>query len=174
MVLKGVKMKSKKIALYGLFIALAFIFSYIESLIPIPFPVPGIKLGLANLVVVVAMYGIGMKESFVLSMVRILLVGFTFRDPSTLLFSFAGGIFSWLMMAVFKKLRLFSMVGVSIIGGIAHNIGQIIVAVIYVSNTGIIYYLPFLMISGLVSGTLIGILAALVLKRLYKYLLNEK
>jgi len=167
-------MKSKKIALYGLFIALAFIFSYIESLIPIPFPVPGIKLGLANLVVVVAMYGIGMKESFVLSMVRILLVGFTFRDPSTLLFSFAGGIFSWLMMAVFKKLRLFSMVGVSIIGGIAHNIGQIIVAVIYVSNTGIIYYLPFLMISGLVSGTLIGILAALVLKRLYKYLLNEK
>jgi len=167
-------MKSKKIALYGLFISLAFIFSYIESLIPIPFPVPGIKLGLANLVVVVAMYGIGMKESFVLSMVRILLVGFTFRDPSTLLFSFAGGIFSWLMMAVFKKLRLFSMVGVSIIGGIAHNIGQIIVAVIYVSNTGIIYYLPFLMISGLVSGTLIGILAALVLKRLYKYLLNEK
>lgn len=167
-------MKSKKIALYGLFIALAFIFSYIESLIPIPFPVPGIKLGLANLVVVVAMYGIGMKVSFVLSMVRILLVGFTFRDPSTLLFSFAGGIFSWLMMAVFKKLRLFSMVGVSIIGGIAHNIGQIIVAVIYVSNTGIIYYLPFLMISGLVSGTLIGILAALVLKRLYKYLLNEK
>lgn len=167
-------MKSKKIALYGLFIALAFIFSYIESLIPIPFPVPGIKLGLANLVVVVAMYGIGMKESFVLSMVRILLVGFTFRDPSTLLFSFAGGIFSWLMMAVFKKLRLFSMVGVSIIGGIAHNIGQIIVAVIYVSNTGIIYYLPFLMISGLVSGTLIGILATLVLKRLYKYLLNEK
>ena len=101
-------------------------------------------------------------------------MGFTFRDPSTLLFSFAGGIFSWLMMAVFKKLRLFSMVGVSIIGGIAHNIGQIIVAVIYVSNTGIIYYLPFLMISGLVSGTLIGILAALVLKRLYKYLLNEK
>lgn len=167
-------MKSKKIALYGLFIALAFIFSYIESLIPIPFPVPGIKLGLANLVVVVAMYGIGMKVSFVLSMVRILLVGFTFRDPSTLLFSFAGGIFSWLMMAVFKKLRLFSMVGVSIIGGIAHNIGQIIVAVIYVSNTGIIYYLPFLMISGLVSGTLIGILATLVLKRLYKYLLNEK
>lgn len=161
-------MKSKKIALYGLFIALAFIFSYIESLFPIPFPVPGIKLGLANLVVIIAIYGIGIKEAFVLSMVRILLVGFTFRDPSTLLFSFAGGVLSWLTMVIFKKLKLFSMVGVSIIGGIAHNIGQIIVAIMYVNNTSLVYYLPFLMIAGVVSGTLIGILGALILKRLGK------
>ena len=163
-------MKSKKIAYYGLFIALAFIFSYIESLFPIPFPVPGIKLGLANLVVIIAIYGIGVKEAFVLSMVRILLVGFTFRDPSTLIFSFAGGILSWLVMVIFMKLKLFSMVGVSIIGGIAHNIGQIIVAIIYVNNTSLIYYLPFLMIAGVVSGTLIGILGALILQRLIKYL----
>ncbi|MDD4111437.1 MAG: Gx transporter family protein [Herbinix sp.] len=161
-------MKSKKIALYGLFIALAFIFSYIESLFPIPFPVPGIKLGLANLVIIIAIYGIGVKEAFVLSMVRILLVGFTFRDPSTLIFSFAGGVLSWLTMVIFKKLKLFSMVGVSIIGGIAHNVGQIIVAIIYVSNTSLIYYLPFLMIAGVVSGTLIGILGALILQRLGK------
>ncbi|TAH69501.1 MAG: Gx transporter family protein [Anaerolineaceae bacterium] len=163
-------MNSKKIASYGLFIALAFIFSYIESLIPIPFPVPGIKLGLANLVVIIAIYGIGLKEAFVLSMVRILLVGFTFRDPSTLIFSFAGGLLSWLTMAIFKKLKLFSMVGVSILGGIAHNIGQIIVAIMYVNNTSLIYYLPLLMISGVVSGTLIGILGALILKRLNKFL----
>lgn len=163
-------MKSKKIALYGLFIALAFIFSYIESLIPIPFPVPGIKLGLANLVVIIAIYGIGVKEAFVLSMVRILLVGFTFRDPSTLMFSFAGGVLSWLVMAVFKKLKLFSMVGVSIIGGIAHNIGQIIVAIIYVNNTSLIYYLPFLLISGVISGALIGILSGMILARLKKYI----
>jgi len=167
-------MKPKRIALYGLFIALAFIFSYIESLIPIPFPVPGVKLGLANLVVVVAMYGMGVKEAFVLSIVRILLVGFTFRDPSTMIFSLAGGLLSWLMMAVFKKLKLFSMVGVSIIGGISHNIGQIIVAILYVNNTSIIYYLPFLMVSVLVSGTLIGLLAGLVLKRLQKFFLYEK
>lgn len=167
-------MNSRKIALYGLLIALAFIFSYIESLIPIPFPVPGVKLGLANLVVVVAMYGMGVKEAFVLSIVRILLVGFTFRDPSTMIFSLAGGLLSWLMMAVFKKLKLFSMVGVSIIGGISHNIGQIIVAILYVNNTSIIYYLPFLMVSGLVSGTLIGLLAGLVLKRLQKFFLYEK
>ena len=162
-------MKSEKIAKYGLLIALAFIFSYIESLIPIPFPVPGIKLGLANLVVIIAIYGIGVKEAFVLSMVRILLVGVTFRDPSTLMFSFAGGILSWLMMLIFMKLKLFSMIGVSIIGGIAHNVGQIIVAMIYVSNTSLIYYLPVLLISGVVSGTLIGILAAYIIKRLIKF-----
>jgi heptaprenyl diphosphate synthase len=163
-------MKSKKIAFYGLFIALAFIFSYIESLFPIPFAVPGIKLGLANLVVIIAIYGIGVKEAFVLSMIRILLVGFTFRDPSTLMFSFAGGILSWLSMALFMKLKLFSMIGVSIIGGIAHNIGQIVVAIFYVNNTSLIYYLPFLMVAGVVSGTLIGILGALILERLKKYL----
>lgn len=163
-------MKSKKVASYGLLISLAFVFSYIESLIPIPFPVPGIKLGLANLVVIIAIYGMGVKEAFVLSMVRILLVGFTFRDPSTLAFSFAGGFLSWLAMVTFMKLKLFSMVGVSIIGGIAHNIGQIIIAIIYVNNPSLIYYLPFLIISGVISGTLIGILAALIIKRLRKFL----
>lgn len=163
-------MNSKKIATYGLFISLAFIFSYIESLIPMPFPIPGIKLGLANLVVIIAIYGIGVKEAFVLSMVRILLVGFTFRDPSTLIFSFAGGILSWLSMAIFYKLKTFSMVGVSVIGGITHNIGQIIIAMIYVNNAGLIYYLPFLMVSGVVSGMLIGLLGALTIKRLKKFI----
>lgn len=162
-------MNSNKVATYGLFIALAFIFSYIEFLIPLPFTMPGMKLGLANLVIIIALYAIGIKEAFILSIVRILLVGFTFRDPSTLLFSLAGGILSWLLMAICKKSKLFSMVGVSIIGGIAHNIGQIIVAMLYVNNTSLLYYLPFLMISGVVSGTLIGILGALTIKRLSKY-----
>jgi len=135
-----------------------------------PFAVPGIKLGLANLVTIIALYGIGIKESLILSMVRILLVGFTFRDPSTLLFSFAGGFLSWLSMTLIIKLKLFSMVAVSIIGGITHNIGQIIVAIIYVNNPSLIYYLPFLMISGVVSGALIGLLGALTISRLKKIL----
>ena len=163
-------MNSKKISLYGMFIALAFIFSYIESLIPIPFPVPGIKLGLANLVIIIALYGIGNKEALVLSVVRIVLVGLTFRSPSTLLFSFAGGLLSWLLMVIFRKLKIFSMVGVSIIGGIGHNVGQISVAILYVNNPGLIYYLPLLMISGLVSGTLIGILGSVTINRLQKFL----
>ncbi len=159
-------MKSKKIATYGLLIALAFIFSYVESLFPMPFGVPGMKLGLANLVVISALYGMGWRDAFVLSVIRILLVGFTFRDPNTMLFSLAGGILSWLMMVIFKKSKMFSMVGVSIIGGVSHNIGQIAVAIVYVSNLNLVYYLPVLLVFGAVTGSLIGILGAMIVKRL--------
>lgn len=165
-------MKTKKIATYGLLIALAFIFSYIESLIPIPFGVPGMKLGLANLVVISALYGMGWKDAFVLSIIRILLVGFTFRDPSTMLFSLAGGLLSWLLMVIFKKSKLFSMVGVSIIGGVAHNVGQIAVAIVYVNNSNLVYYLPFLLVSGVITGALIGILGSMIVKRLMNIMSN--
>ncbi len=165
-------MKTKKIAIYGLLIALAFIFSYIDSLIPFPFGVPGMKLGLANLVVLAALYSLGVKESFVLSIVRIILVGFTFRALSMLAFSLAGGILSWLMMVLFKKNNWFSIVGVSIIGGISHNVGQIIVAIFYVSNIMIIYYLPFLLVSGVITGVLIGILGSMVVNRLKNIMSN--
>ncbi len=159
-------MKAKKIALYGLLVALAFILSYIESLFPLTLSIPGIKMGLANLVVIVALYKMGVKEAFSLSILRIILVGFTFGSPSTMMFSMAGGILSWLMMVLFKKSKLFSMTGVSIIGGIAHNIGQIIVSIYVVDNIKIIYYLPFLLVSGVITGALIGILAAMIMKRL--------
>jgi heptaprenyl diphosphate synthase len=165
-------MKPKKIATYGLLIALAFIFSYIESLIPIPFGVPGMKLGLANLVVISALYGLGWKDAFVLSIIRILLVGFTFRDPSTMMFSLAGGLLSWLLMVIFQKSKLFSMVGVSIIGGVAHNVGQIAVAIVYVNNTNLVYYLPFLLVSGVITGALIGILGSMIVKRLKNIMSN--
>ena len=135
-----------------------------------PFAVPGMKLGLANLVVITALYGMGTKQAFVLSVVRILLVGFTFRDPNTMLFSLAGGILSWLMMVIFQKSKRFSMVGVSIIGGVSHNIGQIVLAIIYVNNLNLAYYLPVLLIFGAVTGTLIGILGSMTVKRLKKVL----
>ncbi|MBE5966064.1 MAG: Gx transporter family protein [Lachnospiraceae bacterium] len=158
-------MKSKKTALYGLLVALAFILSYIETLIPFPL-MPGIKLGLANLVVITALYGMGWKEAFVLSLIRILLVGFTFGNLSTMLYSLAGGLLSWLMMVLAKKIKWFSMVGVSIIGGISHNIGQIIVAILTVSNVYLITYLPLLLITGVITGALIGFLGALIVKRI--------
>lgn len=159
-------MKSKKIAIYGLLVALAFILSYIEALFPIPVPIPGIKLGLANLVIIAALYSIGAKEAFVLSLIRIVLTGFTFGSPSTMMFSLAGGMLSWLMMTLWKKSRLFSIIGVSIIGGISHNMGQIIVAAIVVENMNLIYYLPFLLISGVITGILTGLLGAMIVKRL--------
>jgi len=159
-------LKAKNIATYGLLIALAFILSYIETLIPMLVPVPGIKLGLANLVVLTALYVMGVKQALILSILRIVLVGFTFGSPSTMIFSLAGGLLSWLMMSLFRKFKLFSLVGVSILGGIAHNIGQIAVSIVVVDNINIIYYLPILLISGVVTGTLIGILGAMIVKRL--------
>jgi heptaprenyl diphosphate synthase len=159
-------MKTKRIATYGLLIALAFILSYIESLFPLTLAIPGIKMGLANLVVIIALYKMGVKEALALSVLRIILVGFTFGSPSTMMFSLAGGLLSWFFMVVFQKTKLFSMTGVSIIGGITHNIGQIAVAVLVVENINIIYYLPFLLVSGVITGAIIGILAALIIKRL--------
>lgn len=163
-------MKSKNIAAYGLLIALAFILGYIESLIPIPFPVPGMKLGLANLVVLMALYIWGYKEAFVLSILRIILTGFTFGSLSTMMFSLAGGLLSFVLMALFKKSRLFSMTGVSVIGGVSHNIGQILVAIFVVNNIDIIYYLPILLITGSVTGAMIGILGSLVTQRVKRVL----
>ena len=159
-------MKSKRVATYGLLVALAFILSYIESLFPLSLAIPGIKLGLANLVVITALYKMGVKEAFVLSVIRIILVGFTFGNPSMMMFSLVGGLLSCILMVIFKKSKLFSMVGVSIIGGIAHNIGQIVVAILVVDNIDIIYYLPFLLIFGVIMGAVIGILATIIIKRL--------
>jgi heptaprenyl diphosphate synthase len=158
-------MKAKKVATYGLLVALAFILSYIENLFPLSLAIPGIKLGLANLVVVTALYSMGAKEAFVLSLLRILLVSFTFGNLSMMLYSLAGGMLSWLLMTIFKKTKLVSMTGVSIIGGIAHNIGQIGVAILVVETFDIAYYLPFLMIVGVITGAVIGILGAMINKR---------
>ncbi|MCR5153553.1 MAG: Gx transporter family protein [Lachnospiraceae bacterium] len=159
-------MKTKRIAFLGLFTALAFVFSYIEFLIPINLGVPGVKLGLANLAVIVALYLIGPVDAFALSMVRILLVSLTFGNFSAFMYSLAGGILSFLVMFFAKKLKFFSETGVSVLGGVFHNVGQIIVAMIIVETESLLYYLPVLALSGVVSGVIIGLLAALVIKRL--------
>jgi len=161
-------MKSSKISTYGLLIALAFILSYIEALFPPPVPIPGIKLGLANLMVLVGLYTMGVKEAFVLSLIRIILVGLTFGNMSTMLFSLAGGILSWLVMSLLKQVKSFSLVGVSVAGAVSHNIGQIITAIFVTENINIIYYLPFLLLSGLITGAVIGIIGALIIKRIKK------
>lgn len=147
-------------------VALAFIFSYIESLIPVPVPIPGVKLGLANLVVVTALYTLGAKAAFILSIVRILLVAMTFGNMSTLLFSIAGAILSCIVMILLHKSGKFSLIGVSLAGGIMHNVGQILVAMFVVHNVRMIYYLPFLLISGVVTGIAIGIVAGLIVRHL--------
>lgn len=159
-------MKPRRIAYLGLFTALAFVFSYIEFLLPVNIGIPGAKLGLANLVVIVAMYMLGERDAFILSMIRILLTGFTFANMAMMLYSFAGGIVSYAAMVLAKKSRLLSVVGVSVTGGVFHNVGQILAAMLVLDTVSLIYYLPVLLIAGVISGTAIGILGALVVKRL--------
>ena len=161
-------MKTKKIAYLGLLVALAFIFSYIETLIPINIGVPGAKLGLANLVIIVALYTIGERNAFLLSMVRIVLVGFTFANLASMLYSLAGGILSFLAMCTAKRSGKLSTTGVSVVGGVFHNVGQILMAIWVVKTASLVYYLPVLIIAGLASGVAIGILGAMVIKRVKK------
>lgn len=163
------KSKTKKIALYGMLIALAFILSYIENLISIPIGIPGIKLGLANIVVLIGLYALGVKAAFILSIVRVLLVSLTFGNMSMFWFSMAGAFLSLIAMICLKQIKGFSMIGVSIAGGVAHNLGQIIVAM-YVLGKLIIYQLPYLLIGGIGMGLVIGIVGAMVWKKLSKAL----
>ena len=159
---------AQRVAAYGMLIGLACIFSYVEAMIPLPIPVPGVKLGLANLVIIVGLYTIGIKGTVAVSLIRIVFVGFTFGNASSMIYGLAGGMVSLLLMILFQKLNCFSQVGVSIIGGIGHNIGQLSVAALITQTAGVFDYLPFLMAAGVVAGALIGLLGGLVTERVQK------
>ena len=154
----------RKTAFMGLFLALAMICSYIETLIPFSVGIPGIKLGLANIVVVLMLYSVGTKEALLVSLLRIVLVGILFGNAFSILYSLSGGILSFLVMFLIKKTDKFSCV--SITGGISHNIGQIIVAAWIVNSCNVFFYVPVLLFAGLVTGLLIGVIAKEVIVRL--------
>lgn len=158
-------MKSK-VAYFGVFTTLALIFSYVETLIPIQFGIPGVKLGLANLIIVIALYRMKLSEAYLLSIVRVLLAGFIFGNYFSIIYSLAGGILSLTVMALLRKKGGFSVIGVSIAGGVFHNIGQLIVASVIVETFSVMYYVPVLLVAGLVTGLLIGIASDSMLKRL--------
>ncbi len=153
-------------AYLGVFTALALILSYVEMLIPINFGIPGAKLGLANLVIVIVLYKTDWKEALLLTVVRIVLSGFIFGNLFSILYSLAGGILSLAVMALLKKREVFSTAGVSIAGGVSHNIGQLIVAMLVVETYQVGYYLPVLLAAGVATGLLIGIVSQGVLKRI--------
>lgn len=157
---------SKKIAQYGLLIALALVLSYIESLVPAFFAVPGMKLGLTNIVVVVALYRMGGKSAFFINVLRIVLVSALFGNGIAFAFSLAGGMLSTLGMIFLKERMKLSIISVSVAGGILHNVGQIGVAMVLLGTRQIGWYLAILWFSGLVCGALIGLLSAMVLRRL--------
>lgn len=159
-------MDTRKVSQMGLLIALALVLSYIEAQIPAFVAIPGIKIGLANIVVVFALYRLGTKEAVTISFLRVLLASLMFGSVLSLAYSFAGAFLSLLGMVLLKKTRLFGSVAVSVVGGVLHNIGQILTACIVLDTNVIVYYLPFLILSGTIAGVVIGLLSSLILNRL--------
>lgn len=159
----------KRMTSAAMLAALAMIFSYIETMIPINFGIPGIKLGLANVVAVVALYLLEARWAFVISGLRIALVAFTFGNISMGVYSLAGGMLSLAAMVILYKKNGYTIIGVSVIGGVFHNIGQLAVAVVTVSNINLILYFPVLLFAGVITGYLIGVAASLVLPRIDRF-----
>jgi heptaprenyl diphosphate synthase len=159
------RINTYNITFCGIFTALAMIFSYIESLIPIPLPIPGIKLGIANIAIITVLYAVGSVQAVAINLLRITLTAILFGNLNSFLFSLAGGMLSILVMVVLKRLKVFSMVGVSIAGGVAHNIGQVTAAVFIMDTAAIYCYLPVLLVAGVVTGIVIGIVGGLATQR---------
>ena len=161
------KRTTERIARIALLIALAMIFSYVEAIIPLPVGIPGVKIGLANLAVVVALYLLGPREAFFISLLRILLTGFLFGSGGSILYSLAGGMLSFVTMLLLKHFG-FSTLTVSMAGGLFHNVGQLIVACLVLESAQLLWYLPALMLAGFLAGTLIGLLSWQVIIRLIR------
>ena len=159
-------MNHKKTAYLGLFAAIAIIFGYVESLIPFFAGIPGMKLGLANLAVLFILEKYSWKEAALVSTVRILVIGFLFGNMFSILYSLAGAALILTVMTRMKNFSGFSILGVSVAGGVSHNIGQLIVASLIVENTSLLYYAPVLLISGVATGLLIGFLTGEITKRI--------
>lgn len=162
------KSSAQKVALYGVLIALAMVLSYVEMLIPLPVRIPGVKPGLANLVVFLALYTMTAREALLISMVRILLVSITFGNGSAFLYSMAGGILSFLVMCIFQKKDFLLPAGVSIAGGIAHNVGQLLMAAVILENGAVFTYFPVLLAAGCITGGIIGFLGEQIRKRIIR------
>ena len=155
-----------KIAYWGVFLALALVCSYVESLIPISLGIPGVKLGLTNIVVILMLYTIGAKDAILISVLRIILAGFMFGNAFSIIYSLAGGILSFVVMLLLKNTGKLKILSISTAGGISHNVGQLIVAALVVENYNILFYVPVLIIAGIITGFLIGLLAGEIVLRI--------
>ena len=157
-------MKTRRITIMAMCVALAMILSYVESMIPSP-GIPGVKLGLANIVVVFALYKLGWKEAVGISLLRVFLVSLLFGHAASLMYSASGAVLSLAGMILLKKSDKLSCVAVSVLGGVLHNAGQILMAVVLMGHN-VVYYLPVLILSGTVAGICIGLVAAILVRRI--------
>lgn len=154
---------AKRISVIAVFTALALIFSYIEAIIPFNLGVPGVKLGIANIVVVCALYIFGVKEAAGISLIRVFVIGLLVGNAVSLIYSLSGAILSIAVMIICKRLKL-SVIGVSAMGGIFHNVGQLSAAALILNSSTVMYYYPVLFISGIVTGIIIGIVSLPIIK----------
>lgn len=160
------KFMQSDVALYGMFISVGMVLGYIESVIPNPIPIPGVKLGLANVLVLWVLYSMGAKAAAIINILRVVISGLLFGNLYSIIFSLAGALLSLTCMLFLKKFKAFTIVGVSVAGGVTHNIAQIIVSMIVLENARLVTYLPVLLISGIVAGIAIGVLGGLLYKKI--------
>ncbi|MBR6812186.1 MAG: Gx transporter family protein [Oscillospiraceae bacterium] len=158
-------MKASKLSLAALSVTLAMILSFVESQIPAFVAIPGVKIGLTNIVIIYALYKMGWKYAVVISLVRVLLVGILFGNGVSLIYSFAGAVMSFAIMVLLKNVKVFSTMAVSVAGGVTHNMAQIGIACIIMETNLISYYAPFLVLSGTLAGIAIGVISAIMIKR---------
>lgn len=162
--------KTKKLTALALGVALAMILSFVESQLPPLTAVPGVKLGLSNIVTVVLLYSFGWREAWAVSLVRVCLSALLFGNAAAFIYSLSGAVLSFFTMLLSKRFLPFGTVGVSVIGGVMHNVGQVIAAIIVMESIGIAYYLIPLLVSGTVAGVLVGIASGIVASRVAKFI----
>lgn len=163
-------MRVKKLTFLSAAVALAMILSFVESLVPPISAIPGVKLGLANLVTVFLLYRVGRLEACIVTLIRIALASLLFGSFVSFVYSLFGAILSIAVMIAAKELLPFSEIGVSVLGGVFHNLGQILAAILFFENTGLAYYMIPLTVSGTVAGVAIGLLGGIVTRRLERIL----
>lgn len=162
-------METKQITQLGLLLSVSLVLGYLESLLPVMVAVPGVKLGIANIVTMLVLYRMGGKQAFFIMLLRVVIAGFLYSGVAGIVYGLMGGVCCIAVMVCLKHIPVFSMLGVSMAGAVFHNVGQIIAAMLVMENTGIVYYLPVLCISGVLSGLGVGFLSHLLIKWYTKY-----
>jgi len=163
---------SYRIAILAMFTAFTLILSYVEFLIPISYGY-GLKLGLANIAIVAILYSLSVKEAFIVNLLKIFILGLLFGNAISFILSLTGGLLSFIMMTVAKKFKLFTVITVSIIGALSHNVGQLIAAYFVTDVPGLMFYLPVLLIGGLVTGAIIGVISKIIIDALKEIIKND-
>ncbi len=166
-------MNAKAITRFGMLTAVALVLGWVERFIPIAATAPGIKLGLANTVLLYAIYLMDIKGTALLMVMKVLLSGFLFAGLSGMLYSFSGGVLSLAVMLLLSRIKGLSIIGVSIAGGVSHNVGQILAACLVVQSRAMLGYLPILLLAGIVTGLLTGIAAKSAIRGIEAYDVNK-